>query len=145
MNNMFLEARNLGNVENSEEELPASLVLKSNAMGEGSIDFDIAMNLLKDIPDFDANIKIEAVDLPQFNNFTEAYANFDIAKGKLNFYSESKARDGQLDGYVKPVIENLKLTSDDKNDPLLKKIYEAAIGLGSELIENKKKNALLQG
>lgn len=139
MNNLNVQARNLGNVRNPDVALPASVEIRGNAMGEGSIDLDVKLNMLKEIPDFDINISIEEVELVKFNQFSVARSNLPIESGKLYFYSEVVGKDGEVSGYVKPALEDLTIAQDD-GDNVVEKIYQSAVQGITNLLEDREKN-----
>lgn len=142
LNDFYLKAENLGNVEDDTDELPAKILLKSTTMDSGTIQLDAEMNYLLDPPDFDFDFEIERLNLPRFNEFFEAYANLGLESGHLNFYAEGKARSGDFTGYVKPLIENLEIAPADSSDGLFQKIYEGAVEIGTEIFENQKKDQI---
>lgn len=139
MNNINVLALNLGNVRDPDVALPASVEIRGNAMGEGSINLDAKLNLLKEIPDFDVNIRIEEIELVKFNQFSEARANLPIESGKLYFYSEAVGKDGAVSGYVKPALEDLTIGGND-DDNALEKIYQSAVQGITNLLEDGEKN-----
>jgi hypothetical protein len=138
----YVRAENLGNVENDDDMLPASLVFKSTTRDSGSIHLDAQMNYLMDPPDFDFNLEIEKIDIPRFNEFFEAYANLDFESGYFNFYSEGKARNGEVEGYAKPLIERIEVAQADSSEGLVKKIYRGAVEVGTDLFKNQKENQI---
>lgn len=146
--NMRLTALNLANVEDSTTtRLPSSVSLSGTSIGQGDLNLDMNVNVLKEIPDFDMNMKLTSVDLTSLNNFIKAQGKFDVERGDLDLYSELKLMDGQIDGYVKPFIENLKIL-DWKNDKekekggVLNAAKEAVIGLFSKVVENPKQKQI---
>ncbi|MCA1751933.1 MAG: DUF748 domain-containing protein [Flavobacteriales bacterium] len=139
MDNISVLALNLGNVRDPEVNLPASVEIGGNAMGEGSINLNAKLNLLKEIPDFDIDIRIEEIELVKFNQFTEARANLPIESGKLYFYSEVVGKDGAISGYVKPAFEDLTIRR-DSSDNLVEKVYQSAVQGVTNLLEDGKKD-----
>ncbi|MGB6034678.1 MAG: DUF748 domain-containing protein [Cryomorphaceae bacterium] len=137
-----LRAENLRNVQSSSDDLPASIQVTTSAMDRGMIDLKAEMNYLLEPPDFDIDLEIEQLNLVQFNEFFEAYANLGLKSGTLNFYSEAAARNGQIEGYIKPLIKNLEIADTDSTDGLIKKIYKGAVQAGTELFENQKKDQI---
>ncbi|MCZ4407440.1 DUF748 domain-containing protein [Cryomorphaceae bacterium 1068] len=138
----YLRAENLGNVVNEDKDLPASLVFKSTTRDSGSIHLEAQMNYLMDPPDFDFDLEIERIDIPRFNEFFDAYANLDFESGYFNFYSEGKARDGEVEGYAKPLIEGLEVAKADSSEGLVKKIYRGAVEVGTDLFKNQEEDQI---
>lgn len=142
LSDLHLRAKNLRNVVEKEDELPADFLLESTMRDSGTIYMKAQLNYLNSPPDFDYDLKMEKIDIPRFNEFLEAYANFDVEAGHFNFYSEGKARNGELEGYAKPLIEGLEVAPADSSDGLFKKAYEGLIEVGTELFENQKEDQI---
>ncbi len=128
-NNLRVLAENLGNVRSPDAALPASFEIRGNAMGEGSLNLDGRITFLKEIPDFEVNIRLENIDLIKFNDFAEARAGLPVKSGNLFFYSEFAAEDGVLNGYVKPPIEDLSVKDDDEENFVERICQSAAEGV----------------
>jgi len=142
MKEIHLRAENLRNVQSDSDDLPASIQVSTSAMESGVIDLKAEMNYLLEPPNFDIDLEIEQLNLVRFNEFFEAYANLGLKSGTLNFYSEAAARNGQIEGYVKPLIKNLEIADTDSTDGLIKKLYKGAVQVGTDLFENQKKDQI---
>ena len=135
-----LVALNLSNVQNESDTLPASLTASGTSVGEGRLNVDMRMNVLKQIPDFDINFKFEDIHLVDLNDFIKAYGKFDVEKGTLSIYSEIAMQNGDLTGYVKPVLTDVKVINWDKESGgFFKKLKETVIGGVKEILENQPK------
>ncbi len=53
--------------------------------------------------------EVTNLQLTQMNDFAEAYANLDFADGHGDFFVEMKADRGNLTGYVKPMLEEIRI------------------------------------
>lgn len=137
-----LYAHNLSNVENPEVALPASIRVESKAMGDGDMVVLADLNILKEIPDFDLSISFENIDLVRFNNFMEAYANLNLKGGILNVYSETIAKNGNVTGYVKPVIEEFEVNTEEDERSLFEQVYETTIDIAAGILENRQKERI---
>ena len=134
-----LYAKNLSNVKHPEIALPANIKINSKAMGKGNIEIIADFNILKRVPDFDISTSFEEIDLVLFNEFTEAYANLKLDGGILNVYAEMVGKNGEVRGYVKPVIENVSVDKEDENRTFLEKVYDNTVDITANILENKKK------
>ena len=141
LDSLQLLAKNLSNVTNDDKALPSPIYATATSIGGGKLELKANANLLKAIPDFDANAKFEGVSLPALNDFTEAYAELDFERGTFNLYSEMAVSDGKLTGYIKPVLTDIKLIdfSKDKKKPL-QMIWEGIAGFVIEIFENQPKD-----
>lgn len=141
-------ARNLRNVEDKNNKLPSTIVLTANTSGNGKIKSNAKLNALKDIPDFDFNLELERMDLTYLKDFTDAYADFTFKRGQLYVSTEMAMADGKYNGYVKPVLENIKIidltpdTPKEKKRPFLKRVWEIVVGTAAEVVTNQPKDRL---
>ncbi|AHM62381.1 hypothetical protein D770_20660 [Flammeovirgaceae bacterium 311] len=137
---MYLLAHNLANVEESGETLPSTVHVTGTSIGGGKLVGDMRINVLKEMPDFDLNLKLTGIDLTSINDFIEAYAKFDVERGRLDMFSELKLMDGRLEGYMKPFFEEVKVLNwkeDKKEDGFFRAAWEAIAGLFVEAAENQ--------
>ncbi|WP_394776465.1 DUF748 domain-containing protein [Flavobacterium sp.] len=141
-------ARNLRNIEDKNNKLPSTIVLTANTSGNGKIKSNAKLNALKDIPDFDFNLELERMDLTYLKDFTDAYADFTFKRGQLYVSTEMAMADGKYNGYVKPVLENIKIidltpdTPKEKKRPFLKRVWEIVVGTAAEIVTNQPKDRL---
>jgi hypothetical protein len=140
--NFNLHGENLSNVEDEEKILPGYILINSKAMGEGSMHMEMHVNILKEIPDFDLNLAFEDIELVKFNNFIVAYASLELESGILSVYNETLVNDGDVTGYIKPVIEDFKvnLQAEDRNLP--EKVYHVVVDFVGGILENKKEEQI---
>jgi hypothetical protein len=63
----------------------------------------------------------------------------DVAKGNLSFFSELSIKNGQVQGYVKPIFKDVEVydPKQDTDKALTKKVYEAVVGGVVELLKNE--------
>lgn len=131
-----LQALNLRNSYDSSNVLPASIDMRGGIYG-GTIVLDVKLNPLADDPTFDLTTEVEGMELPQLNDFLQAYGKFDVSKGTFGLYSEVAAKDGGFAGYVKPLIKDLKVIGpEDRDDNLLRKMWEATVGTVGMVFRN---------
>ena len=138
LNDLQLKTTNLSNAQNVNDTLPSNLKLTAKSLGNGDLLLTGNMNVLKEIPDFDLDLTFENVDITALNDFLEAYAKVDAEQGVFHLYAEMLLLDGQLEGYVKPLLVDLKVIdlSDDDKSALLK-IWEVVVGTVLEVFENQ--------
>jgi hypothetical protein len=109
---------NLRNVEKGGDALPSTVAVRGNSIGSGSLKINGHMNILKQVPDMDLLLALENVNLPALNSYTEAYAAFDFKQGTFNLYSHMVTKNGQVGGYIKPVVTNLSVNVLKKANPV---------------------------
>lgn len=141
ISDMQLTALNLANVQKTAAPLPSYITLTGSSVGNGRLKLDMRANVLKDIPDFDMNMQLTNANMLSLNGFLEANAKFDIEKGELNVFSKLKLINGEMDGYIKPFIKNIKVLDvkkDIKKGGILRVAKKAVIGLFAKAVENPK-------
>lgn len=142
INNMEGEVHNLRNVVDKEKPLPSTFNIRGDSIGNGKLTLQAHANILKPVPDFIADTKLENINLPALNDYTDAYASLDFHEGNLSIYSQLQVKDSNLSGYIKPIATGIKLV-DLKRDPnMLKLAWESVVSVVEELLENQKKNQL---
>lgn len=141
-------ANNLTNVDNKNTALPSDITLTANTSGNGKINSILKINVLKEIPDFDFSFKLEQMNLTYLKDFTDAYAKFTFKKGTLGISSELVMDDGNYNGYLKPVLDNIRIidltpdTEREKKRGFFKKVWELIVGGTVAVVKNKPKDRL---
>lgn len=136
LSDFFLQAENLANVKFPDDTLPATARIESRIMKTGFLASGARMNIMEEIPAFEFDIEMEGVNLSQFNDFTSTYASLQIEDGEMSLYAEAAALDGYMEGYVKPVIENLNIETEAPNESVLQNVYEGLSTAVAALLEN---------
>lgn len=140
LDNFDLIATNLTNAEENTQKLPSGLYASGKTVGGGNLKAEGKINLLKKIPDLDINMELTGVDLKALNDFMKAYGKIDVERGRFSLYSELKLMNGEIDGYLKPFFEDLKILNwekDKKEDGFFRAVWEAIAGLVAEGVENQ--------
>jgi hypothetical protein len=136
MKNTHIVALNLRNAYDSGSVLPASIIAKSE-LYDGTLEFSMKLNPLADQPTFDMNAKLQDMNLVKLNDFFKAYAKVDVNKGTFGMYTELAAKDGNFDGYVKPILKDIDvLGKEDRKDNILQKLWEGFAGAVGKVFEN---------
>lgn len=117
---------------------PAQAKLNGRFMGSGAAHGSAVFRDNRKGPDFEIRVAVEQASLPSINDLLRAYGKLDVAEGTFSVYSEMKVRNGRIEGYVKPLFKDVKVydPEQDKEKPVLKKIYEKIAGGLSHLLEN---------
>lgn len=139
IDNMHARATNLRNVDDKKAALPSDLKVSGTSLGDGKLDIQGKMNILKKIPDFDMDAKLESVSLPAMNTYARPFAGIDFEKGTLNIYTELVVMDGAVTGYVKPLATNIHLL-DPEPDNAVKFIWEALASGVIDIFSNQRKD-----
>lgn len=143
LRNLELEITNIINVEELANEMPSRLEMSAISIGGGNLSLKAEANLLKEIPDFDLALEFEGVNLPDLNDLFEAYAKVDAEQGEFALYSEIAVKDGNLEGYVQPVILNLSvLDLDDEDHDFFSAAWEVIVEGVTYVFTNQEEDQL---
>ena len=136
-----LQATNLRNVVQKERTLPSDLHATAVSIGNGKLNLQGKMNLVKPIPDMDISFSLENASVTALNDFTNHYAGIDFAEGDFNVFSEIAIADGYLKGYIKPLLKDSKLISKEQ-DKFFNALWEGFVGFFKFVLKNKGNNTL---
>jgi len=142
LTNFDVIATNLSNAYDSAVRLPATLKATGITTGNGKLYAQGRMDVLKKIPDFDGKLAVRNMELKSFKDLTESKLKVDIAKGTATFFSEIKLIDGEISGYIKPLLVGVEVldSAQDKKDGFFKKFWEGLVGVTEDVLKNKKKD-----
>jgi len=143
LNDLELEILNITNVEDRAEEMPSRIEMSAISIGGGHLSLQADANFLKPIPDIDLVLEFEDVNLPDLNDFFEAYAGVDAEEGNFSLYSEFVIKDGHIDGYVQPVIVNLSvLDLEDEDHDIFSAAWEIIVEGVTQIFRNQPRDQL---
>ncbi|MEZ0486778.1 DUF748 domain-containing protein [Fibrella aquatica] len=138
------ELRNIRNVEEKAGSLPSPVWLTGDVPGYGgTMRFDANMYLLKELPDFNYNLKFTNLQLVKLNPLAREYANVDFERGTMSVFSEMAMNDGKLNGYLKPLTKDMKvfkLKEPGEKRTVGRFFTELLAEAGSEVLENQKRD-----
>lgn len=143
MKNFQLEIANIRNVVQNDNKFPSPVRATGDLPGYGgTMTFDADMQLLKKMPDFNYNLKINDLQLTKLNALAMRYGNIDFEKGTLDLVSEMKMEDGKLQGYLKPLTHNMQIFewNEGDNRTITKFVRELIAEGGNKILENKVKD-----
>jgi len=118
---------------------PAEVRLEGRFMGSGET---VAYGVFRPDgggADFDVGVAIRGTEMTAMNDLLESYAGVDVRDGTFSFYAEIEVADGTLDGYIKPLFEDVDVydSSQDRHKGFFRRIRERIVeGLG-ELLANR--------
>lgn len=139
--NISASMRNLRNVEDTSGRLPSPVTVSGTSIGAGSFRLDGYVNILRPLPDVALDWKLEEVALPAVNTYSKAYASLDFEAGTLNIYAKNNVKDGQVSGYIKPVVRDLVIIDlRDKDKNLLEQAWEGTAAALVEVFSNQRKD-----
>src|SRR6185312_10874046 len=119
---------------------PTHARLTGRFMGSGTAHGTATFRDDRNGPDFSFLLAVEHANLPSLNDLLRSYAKLDVAGGTFSVYSEVKVHDGRIDGYLKPLFADVQVydPKQDKDKPILKKLYEKVVGGVAHVLENRR-------
>ena len=108
-------------------------------MGSGSAALTASFRPKAATADFVCDVAIEGASLPALNDLLRAYEKLDVAAGTFSLYSQVAIRNGYLQGYVKPLLRDVKAgdAAPDGKPSLGTKIKEKAIEVLAQVHKNR--------
>jgi hypothetical protein len=138
---VFLDSTDLdvSNISAGFVNGPAQAELTGRFMSTGATHARATFRADPKGPDFDLRVAIEGAQLAAMNDLLRNYAKLDVVAGTFSLYSELSVRNGRIDGYVKPLYKDVDVydSEQDKEKPVLKKLYEKIVGGLSHLLDNE--------
>lgn len=128
---------NLRNVNEENKEAFARFETSGQVLGEAPMKISGSLDPLAKQPTFDLNMALEQVQLTELNPWLREFIKADAQAGTFQLYMELAAADGAFKGYAKPLMQNVDMYgSQEKNDPLLRKIWEGIVEFAANVVEN---------
>lgn len=93
-------------------------------------------------PTFLLKFALESMKIQGTNDFLMYFTHFDVQKGDLSLYSEIAAEQGKIQGYIKPLIRNLKVMKAEKKLNPLKFLYKGVIAVTAKIVTNPKEHTI---
>jgi hypothetical protein len=138
---LYVEATNLTNSEDLAGTLVAQVKARGKPLGLGQFNLEASLDPYADQPTFDLNATMKSLPLVRGNDFLKAYGKVDVEAGTLDVYTELAAKDGRFKGYAKPLLQNIKVVSlqkDMKEGGPLQTAWETVVGAVKGLLANDK-------
>jgi hypothetical protein len=137
-------ATNLSNTRDSKMELPAGLTANGHTLGGGSVELQLQFNPLAAAPTFEVTCQLTNVDLTALNDFLKAYGKFDVERGEFALYTSIAAKEGNYEGYLKVLFEDLDVFAWEKERKknVLEIFWQAIVGTATTIFKNHPKDRL---
>ena len=126
------------NLSNRLEEGTGVVKITGKFMGSGPTMVTGTFRPEKPRPDFDLAVKIIKTDVAALNDVLRAYGDTDTHHGKFALFSELTVKNNRIDGYVKPLFQDVDVYDPEKDQDktLSKKLYKAIVDGVMSLLEN---------
>jgi membrane protein len=110
-----LRIKNLTNSKKFTGTLMAFLECQMQVLERGALNFQASGYPLSLQPTFNVDAKLQNLNLVQLSPFLQHIAGIQVRRGIAEAYLEAAAKGGQLQGYVKPVIDHLDIAPLERN------------------------------
>ena len=131
---------NLTNIHDEVTPLVATVKATAVAMDHAKFQYEMRLDPSSYRPTFQLAVRLLGLDVTKLNDLTRAYGAFDFERGWFDLVVELDAKEGQLQGEVKPLFRNLAVFSakrELREDDVLRAFWEALVGVATETLENQ--------
>jgi len=130
LTNVWAVATNLSNARHLGKRLSAGLEGTGRTLGRGDFRVDLRMDPQQSAPTFELNASITNLNLTNLNDFLRSYTKLDVARGTLSLFTSVASVQGQYDGYVKVLVNNLEVFAWDmeRKKNMLEIVWAAIAG-----------------
>lgn len=136
------EAKNLRNTNEIKELLPSPFHIEGRLFSATPVSIGGRVNLLNPVPAFDVQADLKKFPIKKMNPLFMVYGPFNFERGDFSLYSEVAANEKKIKGYIKPFLEDAKLTSPHEKYVSFKQgVNEFFLGLGNLIFRNYEKTA----
>jgi hypothetical protein len=125
-------------ISNRLNEGVGRIDVRGKFMGSGATHLVASFRPEQQGPDFDIDLKIENTDMTAMNDILRAYGKFDVVRGTFSLYTELRAKNGYVNGYVKPLFKDVKAfdPEQDRDKGFVRKLWERLVGGVSKTLKN---------
>jgi len=129
----------LTNITEDLAPLFAKVRAHAKAMDDAELELEVDLDAFAYRPTFKLALRLLGLDVEKVNSLARAYGNFDFEHGWLDLVVELDAKEGFVEGYVKPLFRNLRVfdVGSDLRVDVLSTFWEALVGLGGALFKNQ--------
>lgn len=130
---------NLSNADRGEGAKYANMAIDGEMLGDAQVSIKGQLDPLGDFQDFTLKVKISGVDLPELNSLTRVYGGFDFESGYADFLLELTAAQGKLQGYAKPLLDQVDILEldQDLDEGPLNASWEALVAALGQIFRNQ--------
>ena len=143
---VFISRLNLDleHLSNQSGHEPSTFHAQGAFMGSGASMLKGRVRSASRPADAEVHLEVEGARLKDLNGLLQAHAGVDVAEGLFSVYSEITVKNGQVEGYVKPLIKNLKIYDRQKDQakPFRKRVEMHVLQFLANLFRNHQSHAV---
>lgn len=134
---------NLTNVSDAQGQRVAHFEGSAQVLGQAPLEAAADFDPFGSMDELELRLRVTDVELTRLNDFARAYGRFDFAAGSGDLVIEAQVVDGQLQGYVKPLLRNVEVFNwqqdvEQELQGLFRSLWEALVGGGQTLLKNQR-------
>lgn len=135
---------NLTNIHDETTPLFAVVKATAEAMDEARLEYEMKLDTFSYRPTFRLAVRLLGLDVTETNALVRAYGDFDFEQGWFDLVIELDAKEGRVEGYVKPLFRNLEIfdARRDAKVDLLAVFWEALVGVVAAVFKNHPRDQL---
>lgn len=137
--NIQFTIQNMQNAERSSILLPSSFKFTGQPMGKGQLEMTGKFDPFNKQPTFSLDAKLTSLNIAQIADLIKHYISVDIRGGRFSLYGEAAAAKGQIKGYAKPFLKDLKI---GKTDSQTGGLINAVAKVTAKILENPKNKTI---
>lgn len=136
---------NLTNVSDEQGKRVARFEGTAQLLDHAPLESSARFDPLQDFQEFELKLRATDIDLTRLNDFSAAYGKFDFKAGRGDLVIEASAAEGQLSGYIKPLLRNVEIFNwqqdvANKDKGFFRGLWEAMVGGSETLLKNQSKD-----
>jgi len=134
---------NLTNIRHETNPLIATVNVSGLMMDQAKVELKVTLDPFSYRPTFHLGLRLLGLDVTKINDLALSYGKFDFKRGWFDLVIEADAKEGRLNGYVKPLFRDLKvfsLTEDIKEDNVLQFFWQALVHGVTALFKNQSRD-----
>ncbi|KAF1071928.1 MAG: hypothetical protein GAK45_00378 [Pseudomonas citronellolis] len=136
---------NLTTVADDHGQRVARFEGHAQLFGQAPLQVAATFDPFSNFEDFDLRLRASDIELRRLNDFAAAYGKFDFNQGQGTVVIEAHAQQGQLSGYIKPLLRDVDVFNwqqdvEDRNKSWFRSIWEALVGGSETLLKNQRKD-----
>lgn len=105
----------MDNLSNQASQGKGTLEAHGDFMGSGATRITGGYRPDGSGADFDFKVEMRDTKLASLNDLLQAYAGFDVDRGRFSLYTEIAVKDQRISGYIKPLISDLGVYGNAKD------------------------------
>ena len=134
----------LKNLSNQADQGASAFQARGSFMGSGTTVVSGEFRSTATPADVSVRLKLDDARLVDLNGMLRTHADVDVAAGLFSVYTEMTVRNNRVEGYIKPLIKNLKIydRQKDQGKPFGKRVKMHVLQFFANLFKNHDSKAV---